>query len=69
MNVPHASHMGGAWERLIGTVRRALETSLIKEGTQLDDEAFRTFMTEAECIINSRPLTTENLAIQMHQSR
>ena len=26
MNVPHSSHMGGAWERLIGTVRNALET-------------------------------------------
>ena len=38
-----------------------LETSLTKAGTQLDDETFRTFMTEAECIINSRPLTTENL--------
>ena len=61
MNVPHASHMGGAWERLIGTTRRALETSIIKAGTQLNDEAFRTFMTEAECIINSRPLTIENL--------
>ena len=62
MNVPHSSHMGGAWERLIGTVRSVLETLLVKAGSQLDDEAFRTFMTEVECIINSRPLTVTNLS-------
>ena len=61
MNVPHASHMGGTWERLIRTVRSALETLLLSAGTQLDDEAFRTFMTEAECIVNSRPLSTNDL--------
>ena len=53
--------MGGAWERLIRTVRSALETLLLSAGTQLDDEAFRTFMTEAECIVNSRPLSTNDL--------
>jgi hypothetical protein len=61
MNVPHSSHMGGVWERQIGTVRNVLETLLTKSGSQLDDEAFRTFMTEVECIVNSRPLTTESL--------
>ena len=29
MNVPHASHMGGSWERLICIVRSALETLLL----------------------------------------
>ena len=48
MNVPHASHVGGTWERVIRTVRSALETLLLNSGTHLDDEAFRTFMTEAE---------------------
>ncbi|XP_063959911.1 uncharacterized protein LOC135155123 [Lytechinus pictus] len=62
MNVPHASHMGGVWERQIQSVRRALEPLLKSSGSQLDDEAFRTFMTEAEAIINSRPLTTTNLS-------
>ena len=62
MNVPHSSHMGGVWERQIRTVRSALETLLNKAGSQLDDEAFRTFMTEVECIVNSRPLTTTNLS-------
>ncbi|XP_030828067.1 uncharacterized protein LOC105436445 isoform X1 [Strongylocentrotus purpuratus] len=61
-NVPHSSHMGGVWERQIQTVRRALDTLLAKAGSQLDDESFRTFMTEAECIVNSRPLTTNNLS-------
>ena len=61
INVPHSSHMGGSWERLIRTVRNALETLLCNAGSQLDDESFRTFMTEAECIINSRPLTVMNL--------
>lgn len=28
---------------------------------QLDDEALRTFMTEAKCIVNSPALTIENL--------
>ena len=53
--------MGSSWERLIKTVRSALQTVLLNAGTQLDDEAFRTFMTEAECIVNSRPLTTKDL--------
>ncbi|XP_071481015.1 uncharacterized protein [Diadema antillarum] len=61
MNVPHAPNMGGVWERQIQSVRRALEPLLKSAGSQLDDEAFRTFMTEAEAIINSRPLTTSNL--------
>ena len=62
MNAPHSSHMGGVWERQIGTVRRTLEALLMKNGTQLDDEAFRTFLTEVESIINLRPLTTDNLS-------
>ena len=37
-NVPHASHMGGAWERLIRTVRSVLSTLLLDYGKQLDDE-------------------------------
>lgn len=60
-NVPHASHMGGVWERQIRTVREAIQSTLMKAGDQLDDEAFRTFMTEAENIVNSRPLSVSNL--------
>ena len=53
-NPPTASHMGGAWERTILSVRKIL-TALTRNQT-LDDEAFSTFMTEVEGILNSRPL-------------
>ena len=53
--------MGGVWERLIRTVRCALETLLVSAGTQLDYEAFRTLMTEVESIVNSRPLSVNDL--------
>jgi hypothetical protein len=48
MNVPLASHMGGAWGRLIRTVRSVLSTLLFNHGTQLDDESLRTLMTGRE---------------------
>ena len=58
--------MGGSWERLIRTVRSVLSVLLQEHGIHLDDEALRTLMTEAENVINSRPLTVENLSD--HQS-
>ena len=61
-NVPTASHMGGAWERQIRTVRSVLNALLEELGTQLDEESLRTFMCEAEAIVNSRPLTTDKLS-------
>ena len=61
MNVPHASHMGGVWERQIKTVRSVLTGFLENHGNQLDDESLRTLMIEAEAIVNSRPLTTDDL--------
>ena len=60
-NVPSASHMGGIWERQIRTVRNVLNALLDDHGTQLDEESLRTFMCETESIVNSRPLTTDNL--------
>ena len=62
LNTPHASHMGGIWERQIRTTRSVLSSLLLEHGTQLDDEALRTLMTEAESIVNCRPLTVENLS-------
>ena len=60
-NTPYASHTGGAWERQIRTVKSVL-MSLIKSTPKvLDEETIRTFLTEAEGIVNSRPLTVENL--------
>lgn len=61
-NVPHASHMGGVWERMIRSTRSVLSSLLNQLGEQLDDESFRTLMTEAENVINSRPLTVTDLS-------
>ncbi|XP_031554426.1 uncharacterized protein LOC116291397 [Actinia tenebrosa] len=61
MNVPAASHMGGVWERQIRTVRSVLSSLLLDNGSQLDDDSLRTFMCEAESIVNSRPLTINQL--------
>lgn len=65
MNVPSASHMGGSWERQIRTVRSVLSGLLEEHGHQLDDESLRTLMCEAEAVVNSRPLTVENLCSPM----
>ena len=61
MNTPASSHMGGVWERQIRSVRNVLSSLLQDNGRQLDDESLRTLMCEAEAIVNSRPLTVNNL--------
>ena len=55
-NSPYSSHHGGAWERLIRSVRRIL-LSLINEQF-LNEETLQTLMCEIETILNARPLTT-----------
>lgn len=58
-NAPHASHMGGAWERLIGVSRRILDSMLLcdhAKGTRLTHEVLVTLMAEVSAIVNSRPL-------------
>ena len=62
MNVPAASHTGGVWERQIRTVRSVLFSLLASSGSQLDNESLRTLMCKVESIVNSRPLTVEQLA-------
>ena len=61
MNVPAASHMGGSWERQIRTVRNVLSVLLQESGSQLDDESFRTLMKEVQNILNSRPLSVNDM--------
>lgn len=55
-NPPHASHMGGSWERLIGVARRILDGMLIQKPTRLTHEVLATLMAEVMAIINARPL-------------
>ena len=57
LNPPASSHIGGVWERQIRSVRSALSTLIHERGHTLDDEYFRTLVTEVKWIINSRPLT------------
>ncbi|XP_062703570.1 uncharacterized protein LOC134286025 [Aedes albopictus] len=52
---PGAPHMGGAWERMVQSVKAAMMDAYA-EG-KLDDEELQTLVVEAENIVNSRPLT------------
>jgi len=54
-NPPAGSHFGGVWERLIRSVRKAMN-SVIRE-KNLDDDGFHTLMCEIEMILNDRPIT------------
>ncbi|XP_039546986.1 uncharacterized protein LOC120492801 [Pimephales promelas] len=60
-NAPHSSHTGGVWERQIRTVRSVLNSTLSLSSGRLDDSSLRTFFYEAMAIVNSRPLTVDNL--------
>ena len=60
-NVPEASHMGGTWGRQIRTVHNVLASLLTQHSAQLDDQTLRTFMLEAEAIVNCCPLTVDTI--------
>ncbi|XP_062702256.1 uncharacterized protein LOC134285477 [Aedes albopictus] len=53
---PAAPHMGGAWERMVRSVKSAMEAAYNND-RKLDDEGLETLVIEAESIVNSRPLT------------
>ena len=55
---PTASHMGGTWERMVGTVKKVLMGILSEHGSRLDAESLSTYLCEVENIVNSRPITT-----------
>ena len=57
MNVPKASHMGGAWERQIRTVCNVLNALLKTNSSHHDDDSLRTLMYVVSANVNSRPLT------------
>ena len=55
-SLPCASHMGGVWERMIRSTRVILKALA---GEQLvTDEQLQTLLTDAERIMNDRPITS-----------
>lgn len=55
-NPPHASHMGGSWERMIGVARRILDSMFLQLHVNLSHEVLCTLMAEVAAIMNARPL-------------
>lgn len=51
---PRVGHRGGVWESIIRSIGRILRTLLFQN--VLIDEALQTFLTEAERLINNKPL-------------
>ena len=60
-NPPTASYMGEVWERQIKSARGILAASLKKHGESLNDESLRRLLVEIEEIINSKPITCDNI--------
>lgn len=56
-NPPHSSHMGGVWERMIGVVRRILDSMLLDMRRKpLTHEVLCTLMAEVCAVVNNRPI-------------
>ena len=60
-NTPGASHQGGVWERMIQTIRSILNSMTARYASRLNTSALRTAFYEIAAMINSRPLSTDNL--------
>ena len=58
-NSPDSPHMGGAWERLVRSVKTALHVILKEQAPSA--EVLSTVLTEIEHSVNSRPLTNVSL--------
>lgn len=54
-NPPSAPHFGGVWERLVRSVKEAME--VLDDGRKLTDEVLLTTLAEVEDLVNSRSLT------------
>ena len=52
---PASPWMGGAWERMVGTVKRALSKTMGRR--KVSEEILATFLCEVESAVISRPLT------------
>ena len=51
---PPQSHMGGAWERQIRTIRKVLQT--VPQEQTLNDESLHTLICEVEAILHNWPI-------------
>ena len=60
-NPPHASHLGGVWERMIRSVRMIMTNLLRSCHRALDDEMLNTFLCEAELLVNSTPISSTSI--------
>ncbi|KAL7742127.1 hypothetical protein ACLKA6_018370 [Drosophila palustris] len=58
-NPPAAPHMGGAWERLVRSIKTVLYR--VVPNQKFTDESLLTAMMEVEMTVNSRPLTFVSL--------
>lgn len=56
---PRAPHQGGAWERLVRSIKTALYATLKERSPK--EEVLRNLLIEAENVVNSRPLTYQPL--------
>lgn len=57
---PASPFMGGAWERLVRSVKEALRVTLHEKHPS--DETLHTLLVEVENVVNSRPLTYVSVA-------
>ena len=57
-----SSQLGGVWERQLHSARMILSSLMRTHGLSLSGEAFHTFMAEVAAVLNSRPLTVDNLS-------
>lgn len=56
---PRAPHQGGAWERMVRSIKTALYATLKERSPK--EEILRNLLIEAENVVNSRPLTYQPL--------
>ncbi|XP_062715911.1 uncharacterized protein LOC134291768 [Aedes albopictus] len=65
-NPPAAPHMGGAWERMVRSVKCALAG--LSAERKPNEETLVTLLAEAEYVVNSRPLTYMPLETAEHEA-
>jgi len=54
---PRAPHFGGSWEIMVKAMKRAVK--VITDGTDVNEDQFRTAVSQAAGLLNSRPLSRE----------